>query len=208
MVPKIGVLVLNYSGKATLNDQGIGAFSDVGAGPVIVNSSDPAAAYIGGGGVIKAPEYDITGGDAGKLQQFENTAGVYDPSIIYTGVHPTPDPLAYLPPPGGTGGYPIPPAANVPTKGNTVSPMGVNYTDPVTGKFYNNYYLLSPGSYGGLNQPRLPNFTNGDLVVFKQASAGNNGIYYLTAGGFNTNTADIRMDTATTGGVSPPTRSA
>ncbi|HMC64295.1 MAG TPA: pilus assembly protein TadG-related protein [Gemmataceae bacterium] len=203
VTPRIGILVLNYSGKATLNDQGNGAFSDVGVGPVIVNSSDPEAAYIGGGGVIKAPEYDITGGDAGKLTQFENTSGVYDPSIINTGVHPTPDPLGYLPAPGSTGGYPIPPAANVPAKGTNLSPMAVSYLDPlqVPPKLYNNYYVLSPGSYGGPSQPKLPNFTNGDLVVFKQASAGNNGIYYLASGGFNTNGADIRMDTTTTGGM-------
>jgi len=199
--PKIGILVLNYSGKATLNDQGNGAFSDVSGGAVIVNSNDPAAAYIGGNGYIKAPEYDVTGGDAGKTTQFLNPSGQFDPSIINLGVHPTPDPLAYLPAPGDTGGPGIPPAANVPTKGNTVAPTATNYFDPVSGKTYNNYFVLSPGSYGGPNQPKLPNFTNGDLIVFQQASAGNNGIYYLTAGGFNANTADIRMDSDTTGGM-------
>ena len=79
--------------------------------------------------------------------------------------------------------------------------MATNYTDPVSGNTFKNYYLLSPGSYGGPSQPGLPNFTNQDLVVFKQASAGNNGIYYLTAGGFNANSASIRMDTDTTGGI-------
>jgi hypothetical protein len=41
--PNAGVIVLNYSGKGTLNDQGNGAFTDVGA-KVIVNSNDPSAA--------------------------------------------------------------------------------------------------------------------------------------------------------------------
>jgi hypothetical protein len=89
----------------------------------------------------------------------------------------------------------------VPLKGGKVAPVATNYFDPITGNTYNNYYVLSPGSYGGPGQPLLPNFTNGDLIVFQQASAGNNGIYYLTAGGFNSNGADIRMDTGTTGGM-------
>jgi hypothetical protein len=192
VAPNVGVIVLAYSGKGTLNSQGNGAATESGA-PMIVNSNDPSAALDTGNGTLISPEFDITGGytitNGG--QMITNPI----PNNIFTGVHPTPDPLAYLPVPSP------PPTALVPLQGNKVAPTATNYLDPVTGKTYNNYYLLSPGSYGGAGQPILPNFTNGDLVVFQQASAGNGGIYYLTAGGFNANSADIRMDTGTTGGM-------
>jgi hypothetical protein len=117
---------------------------------------------------------------------------------ILTGVHPTPDPLAYLPVPSQ------PAAANVLLKGNTVAPTfnNVTYTLPDgTSQTFSNVYVLTPGAYGGPGQPNLPNFTNGDLVILQQASAGNNGIYYLTSGGFTANSASIIMDPGTSGGI-------
>jgi hypothetical protein len=180
-----GIIVLNYSGRATLDAQGTGALTAVGA-PVIVNSNNPAAAYDGGGGALEAPRYDITGGDAGKTTQFENTSGVYDPSIIFTGVHPTPDPLAYLPAPGQPGAPPIPGAGTITTAPN---PGG------------GTIYTLSPGAYGSPLGPNLPNFTNHDVVIFQQASAGNGGIYYLAANGFTNNSATLQMDTNSSGGM-------
>jgi hypothetical protein len=166
-----------------------------------------------------APEFDITGGYAvsgGGGMITTPTSG-----NILTGVHPTPDPLAYLPVPS----QPAP--ANVTMKGNNVAPTAtnvsvtivydssytvvaagpspLNYSVPAGGgsitNTYGNVYTLVPGSYGGPGQPNLPKFTNGDLVIFQQASAGGNGIYYLTAGGFNANSADIIMDPSTSGGI-------
>lgn len=182
---KAGIIVLAYSGKATLDNMGNGYFTDVGA-PVIVNSNDPAAAYDNGNGYIKAPEYDITGGDAGKTTHLENTSGMYDPSIIYTGVHPTPDPLAYLPAPGQPGAPSIPSAGSI----TTVNKSGGGKT-----------YTLTPGSYGGNGGPSLPNFTNKDTVIFQQSSAGNDGIYYLVSGGLTANSANLQMDSQSTGGI-------
>jgi hypothetical protein len=90
---------------------------------------------------------------------------------INTGVPTTPDPLRFLPAPS--------------------QPPSANYTyDKVT-----QTYTLPPGSYG-----KLPNFTNGDTVVFQQASVGNGGIFYLN-NGFNANGAVIKMDPNTTGGL-------
>jgi hypothetical protein len=193
--PNAGVIVLDYSGKGTLNTQGNGAFTEIG-GKVIVNSNNPSAALDTGNGIMKAPEFDITGG-------YAVTGGgsmVTSPTSnnILTGTHPTPDPLAYLPVPSQ------PAAANVLTKGNSVAPTNTNvsYTLPDgTVQTYNNVYILSPGSYGGPAQPGLPNFTSGDLVILQQASAGGQGIYYLTSGGFNANGASIIMDPGTSGGV-------
>jgi hypothetical protein len=193
--PNIGILVLNYSGKGTLSDQGNGAFTETGA-KVIVNSNDPSGAMDTGNGTMIATEFDITGGYTitGGGQMLTNPI----PNNIRTGTHPTPDPLSYIPAPSQ------PSAATVPTQGNTVAPTYTNmsYTLPDgTVRSYNNVYILTPGAYGGPSQPKLPNFTNGDLVIFQQASAGGSGIYYLTAGGFNANSADIIMDPTTSGGI-------
>src|SRR5262249_48343010 len=94
--PNVGVLVLSYSGKGTLSVQGNGAFTDTGA-KVIVNSNNPSASVDTGNGIMIAPQFDITGGDTitGNGQMLT----VPTPNNIRTGVHPTPDPLAYPPVP-------------------------------------------------------------------------------------------------------------
>jgi hypothetical protein len=172
VVPNAGVIVLQYSGKGTLNDQGNGAMTEIGA-PVIVNSNDPSAAVDTGNGTMSAPEFDITG----NYTISGGGALVTSPTSnnILTGVHPTPDPLGYLPVPAE------PPAGTI-TK---TSLSGGNFQ-----------YTLTPGSYES-----LPNFSTGDVVVFQQASAGNGGIFYLKNGGLNSQGASLTMDPTTTGGI-------
>jgi hypothetical protein len=164
--------VLDYSGKGTLNDQGNGAFTEVGA-PVIVNSNNPSAALDTGNGTMKAPEFDITGNYVitGNGQLLTTPVA----NNVLTGVHPTPDPLAYLPVPDA------PPPGTL-----TKTSLG-------QGNFA---YVLTPGSYSN-----LPNFNTGDLVILQQASAGNGGLYYLSAGGLNSQGASLMIDSTTTGGV-------
>jgi hypothetical protein len=172
VAPNAGVIVLDYSGKATLNAQGNGAATETGA-PIIVNSNNPSAAVDGGNGVMQAPEFDITGGYtiSGSGKMVTNPI----PNNIFTGVHPTPDPLAYLPVPDQ------PPAGTM-----TKVSLGGGATQ----------YTLTPGSYSN-----LPNFTSGDVVIFQQASAGNGGIFYLTQGGLNSQGASLIMDSNTSGGI-------
>jgi hypothetical protein len=171
--PNAGVLVLNYQGKGTFNSQGNGAFTEAG-GTVIVNSNNPSAVMDGGSGTTYAPEYDVTGG-----VQLSNNASmitVPTPGQIYTGVHPTPDPLAYLPTPA------VPPDGTM-----TVTNIGSG----------NKQYVLSPGRY-----TNLPQFNQGDVVILQQASANSNGgIFYIDGGGFKSTGANIIMDPNTTGGV-------
>jgi hypothetical protein len=172
--PNAGVLVLDYdSTKGALNAQGNGAFTETG-GSVIVNSSNNGALVDTGNGTMYAPEFDITGGT-----QLNNTATLLTtpiPGMVYTGVHPSPDPLAYLPPPA------VPPAGTM-----TTTSLG-------NGNFQ---YVLSPGSY-----TNLPTFNQGDVVILQQASANNNGgIFYINGGGFKSTGANIVMDPNTTGGV-------
>jgi hypothetical protein len=172
VVPNAGVIVLDYAGKGTLNTQGNGALTEVG-GAVIVNSNDNSAALDTGNGSMTATEFDITGGytiSGGGTMTTSPAA-----NNIYTGVHPTPDPLAYLP-------VPAQPPAGTMTQ-TSLSGGGTQYT-------------LTPGSYSN-----LPTFSNGDVVIFQQASAGNDGIYYLTSGGLTSTGADLKMDPSTTGGI-------
>ncbi len=167
-----GVIVLDYTGKATLNAQGNGAFTETG-GAVIINSNNSSAVVDTGNGLLIAPEFDITGGysASGNGQIITQPT----PNNIFTGAHPTPDPLAYLPEPNR-------PASGTMTK-----------TSLKSGNFQ---YTLTPGSYSN-----LPNFNTGDIVIFKQASAGNDGIYYLANGGLTSTGATLTMDPGTTGGM-------
>jgi hypothetical protein len=171
--PNAGVLILNYTGKATLNAQGNGAFTETG-GPVIVNSNNSSAVLDTGNAAMYAPEFDITGGT-----QVSNSATFLTtptPGQVFLGTHPTPDPLAYLPPPTA-------PANGTMTKAS----LGGG----------NTLYTLTPGTY-----TNLPTFTSGDVVVLQQASANNvGGIYYINGGGFKSTGASIIMDPRTSGGV-------
>jgi hypothetical protein len=171
--PAPGVIILDYSDRASLNSQANGAFTETG-GPVIVNSNNPNALLNTGNGAMTAPEFDITGGvQLGNGSTFQ-TAPVANQ--IFTGTHPTPDPLAYLTPPD------VPPDGTMTT---TLSALG------------GMKYVLTPGRY-----TNLPTFNAGDEVVLQQASANcAGGIFYIDGGGFHSNGANITLDPNTTGGV-------
>jgi hypothetical protein len=171
--PTAGVLILNYQGKGDLNSQGNAAFTETG-GPVIVNSNNPSAVLVSGNGLLKAPEFDITGGV--QLDGGGNMVTAPTPGQIFTGTHPTPDPLAYLPPPS------MPPDGTM-----TQVSLGGGNTQ----------YTLTPGTY-----TNLPTFTSGDVVILQQASVNSaGGIFYINGGGFKSTGASITMDPTTSGGV-------
>jgi hypothetical protein len=173
VAPNAGVIILNYTDKATLNAQGNGAFTETG-GPVIVNSDNPSAVLVSGNGSLIAPEFNITGG----VQLGGNSSFTTAPvsNNINTGTHPTPDPLAYLPQPD------VPPDGTI-----TKTSLG-------GGNFQ---YVLTPGRF-----TNLPTFQTGDTVILEQASYNTaGGIYYIDGGGFKSTGASITMDPATSGGV-------
>lgn len=171
--PNAGVIILNYSGSGDLDAQGNAAFTEAG-GPVIVNSNNSSAAVASGNGTLIAEEFDITGGLT--LDGGGNFITSPTPGQIYLGMHPTPDPLAYLPPP------PLPPPGTM-----TTESLGSGNTQ----------YTLSPGSYSN-----LPQFESGDVVILQQASANSvGGIFYINGGGFKSTGSSIVMDPNTTGGV-------
>ena len=140
---------------------------------MIVNSNNATALVDAGNGITKAPEFDITGGysTSGNGQLVTTPIA----NNVFTGVHPTQDPLAYLP-------VPPEPGAGTMTK----TPLGGGNTQ----------FTLSPGTY-----QNLPNFGTGDVVLFQQASAGNGGIFYLASGGLTSTGANLTMDPSTSGGL-------
>jgi hypothetical protein len=168
---KASILSLDTGDKGAISVKGNGSLNSTGA-PAYINSNSPAALSVSGGGTFAVPAVDITGGYSG--------SGIT--GTINTGAHPTPDPLAYLPAPGETGGPPVPSAGSL----NKTSLGGSKYQ-----------YDLYPGTYYN-----LPTFGNGDKVIFHQASSnGNGGIFYLATGGLSCQSAQLVMSTGETGGI-------
>ncbi|MFL5342241.1 MAG: pilus assembly protein TadG-related protein [Gemmataceae bacterium] len=169
-----GVLVLDYTGKAALSAQGNGYFTDT-EGPVIVNSDNASAVVDGGNGALIANQFFITGG-ATLNGSNANLQTQPIPGQIFEGVHPTPDPLAYLPEP------------SKPSDG-TMTHSGSTYT--LTPGYYNNLPNFSKNDTVIFQQASAS--PPGTPVDQK-------GVYYID-GGIKSTGATIIMDSSTTGGV-------
>jgi Flp pilus assembly protein TadG len=180
VVPKGGILALDPTASGSITASGGGTINANG-GTVIDNSNNNSALIANGGGTITANEIDITG-------SYSATVGTPGLSTTpKTGLSPTPDPYAYLSAPTA------PPAGTITKK--SLGGGGFLYT-------------LTPGSYGGSGDPKIPNFNSNDQVVFEQASygyqssySGSGGIYYLASGGLTSNGATMTMDSKTSGGM-------
>src|SRR5262249_23200759 len=168
-VSKNGILVLDLTVSEALKANGTGTVTITNA-DIVVNSSDPqATGGDGSGAILKDANgaFQLTGGVKA------NTTLV---GPVYYNQPPTPDPLAYLPEPT------LPSQALTakgvqPTKPEVASYLTALNLDPkaVNGQVY----VLEPGRYD-----KLPNFSNGDVVILKQASANNQeGVYYLNGSG-------------------------
>lgn len=132
----IGILVLDPTSPGSANGTGGGLFTTTA--DFIVDSNSPSALTTSGGGAMSAPEFDITGGYSG--------GGLS--GKIYTGVTPTPDPLAYLPPPDP-------------------STMPVEHTGKLT--LSNGSTTLQPGVYkGGISVSGQANLTLSPGIYYMQ----------------------------------------
>jgi Putative Flp pilus-assembly TadE/G-like len=89
-----GILVLDPTLKGALSSQGGGQVSVVNAA-IIDDSNNSSAAIGGGGGTLSAPVFRITG-------NYTTSGGGSFTGNMFTGVPPTPDPLADLPVPDPT----------------------------------------------------------------------------------------------------------
>jgi hypothetical protein len=87
-----GILVLDPTSPGSLTSNG--GSSVTTNVKVIVDSNSPTATTVTGGGVLTAPEFDITGVPGTSL-----SGGAAINGTVLDGQVPTPDPLAYLPEP-------------------------------------------------------------------------------------------------------------
>lgn len=167
--PKGGIIALDPTAPGAVTGTGGGTIT-VNGGSIIDDSNytgTTGAMTVSGGSTFTANSFNVTGSYTGSV----GIPGVS--TTPTTNVPATPDPLAYLPPPS-------PPPPGTITKTPLGSGLGFLYT-------------LTPGSFGGSGQPKIPNFTSSDQVVFDESSFGNGGIYYLTAGGLTSNGANLTM---------------
>jgi hypothetical protein len=88
----MGILVLDPTSSGSLSSNG--GSSVTTTANVIVDSNSPTATVVTGGGVLTAPEFDITG-----VPGTSTSGGGTIKGTVLDGQVPTPDPLAYLPEP-------------------------------------------------------------------------------------------------------------
>ena len=166
------VLILDPNGSGAITDKGGGNAGGltVTGGAVVVNSTSTSAINTTGHATLTAPVFNIAGSSG---------SGNLTGTVNY-GVSPTPDPLAYLPPP------------SQPAKGDW-------YVDAKTGNI-----IVPPGAYGidGSDaNNNLSGFKNGDSVLFQGTSAGKGSVVYLASGGLGGNNVTYGMDPSTSGGI-------
>ena len=87
----VGILVLDPSVKSAFNANGGGEIT-VTKTPIVVNSTSVEGSISGGGSVITAPDYQLTG-------NYTTSGGGAFYGPVTTGTKPMEDPLRFLPPP-------------------------------------------------------------------------------------------------------------
>jgi len=189
-----GVLLLNYSGT-DLQDVGNGQLNINGGDFIIDSNSSSALVHTGNATVVvNNGTVDITGNDinavatAGTLGSGAGIQTPNGPSDVYINQHPTPDPLAYLPAPGGGNGAP-----DIPHK----APKPQNVTLPDSTQAV----LLWPGSYGGQGEWNFPSNSSNNGPVYVLMNANNpqqgqtDGIFYIKSGDFSFRNTTVISDT-------------
>src|SRR5262245_13585348 len=186
---RMGILVLDLHVPEALKANGTGTVQVANADLIVDSDNSAAVGTDGQGAIIKVTNAtaDLTGG-------LKNGTTIDGP--VAFNQPPTPDPLAYLPPPSkpATANSIDQYNPNNPTAKTYLQALGIQPKD-INGKVY----VLYPGRYD-----HLPNFNNGDVVILKQASFNTSkGVYYLDGTGFTSTGATVVIDPtgATSGGV-------
>jgi Flp pilus assembly protein TadG len=163
-----GVLVLDPSSKGSFNVTGGASVVITGDASLVVDSANAAGATTTGSGNVLSSVYYFSGTpgwNSTSSGTFNNLAtGLFDSSIINSGVPPTPDPLAGLPVPT------MPPTATLPD--GKLANRAVNWTGNNQYGAVNGVLTLSPGTYAGISG-------SGSGTIVLQP-----GIYYMNGGGF------------------------
>jgi Putative Flp pilus-assembly TadE/G-like len=203
-IPKFGMLVLEPS-KVGLKLGGNGIVN-VTTGMIVVNSTDSGAITNQSNATLQAKEIDITGGLSG--------AGTITTSPVANninyGVPPSPDPFSTLPAPSqpATGDSAVPLRDQGQDKHRTNMVSKLVASGQISQAFGDSFlagsgrlYLVEPGMYDSSNKITANPPGNNDIVVFRQASFGKNGIYYLKDNGFSSTGASLLMDPDDSGGM-------
>ncbi len=206
VVPNEGMLLLGVTGPDLTTKGGGGLSGGISTdGNVIVNAlNGNDITQTGNSAIVGSANLYVSGNQTSLLTSTlassaysSGSSGVYvgnGSSSVYINQPPTPDPLAYLPPPGSSvTGIPPIPAAAPPVQGPLTLKDGVTKA-----------YIAYPGRYGP-GFTALPPDTPGYTIIFLQANFAKNtgndlfntdntsGIYYID-GGFSYRNAVVLMD--------------
>jgi hypothetical protein len=199
--PRIGVLVLNYTAGASLTDRGGGNSGGitVTGGNVIVDSNASNAMFDTGGAVITAPEFDVTGGTVAPANGIVTMPNA---GQVFSGLHPTPDPFAYLQSyvAAQYSALPSATAANVTGSGTPGNPYifktGYTYTSIPNFRGNNTFIQIRGtgmigfdlGSSGALDLTGCTIAGQGVCIYMNSGSFGCQGTGCIMCGSYNTRT--------------------
>jgi hypothetical protein len=158
---KDAILVLNPTGKGSLNAGGGGTIT-VSGSPIQINSTSSEAAIANGNGSIVAPEFDVTGGTS-------TPGGGSFTGTILSGAAPIPDPYQFLPVPDPTTMTIQSSNKTTINGGNTVNLQPGVYKGGITISGKGNVNL-APGIYymdgGGFNWGGQGNLTGTGVMIY------------------------------------------
>jgi len=170
-----GILVLDPSSSGALTATGNGTFTVAGAS-VVVNSSDPSGATATGGATMTAPAFFFAGTPGSSTSgggQFNGT--------MQSGATPTPDPLAYLPPPD---------PSSLPLRSSRA--LKINGSQPVTinpGLYVGGIQISGPGNVS--LQPGIYYMQGGGFSFTGQGALTGNGVMIYNAPLANTDSINL-----------------
>jgi hypothetical protein len=177
-----GILLLDPSSSGALTAKGNGSFTVTGAS-IVVNSSDPNGALASGGATVTAPTFYF----AGTPGNTTSGGGQFNGTVQST-VTPTPDPLAYLPPPN---------PSSLPLQSSQT--LKINGSQPVTinpGLYVGGIQISGPGSI--TLQPGIYYLQGGGFSFTGQGTVTGNGVMIYNAPLANTDSINLNGQGALT----------
>jgi hypothetical protein len=182
---KNGILLLDPSSPGALTTTGRGTMSVTGA-TLIINSSSSTAATATGGGIVTAPEFDITGvpGTSG--------SGTFVGTVL-NGQQPTPDPLAYLPEPD---------PSTMPVQSKNQTHISGQQTAVLNAGVYNGGITVTGGASLIMN-PGIYYMQGGGFTFNSSGSLSATGVMIVNAPQNNSDVITLAGNGAIT--ISPPT---
>ena len=177
-----GIMLLDPSSSGALTANGNGSFTVTGAS-VVVNSIDPGGAIASGGATVTAPAFYF----AGTPGESTSGGGQFN-GTMQSSATPTPDPLAYLPPPD-------PSSLSL----QSSQPLKISGSQPVTinpGLYVGGIQISGPG--GVTLQPGIYYMQGGGFSTSGQGAVTGNGVMIYNAPLTKTDSINLSGQGATT----------